>query len=117
MKPPKDFAEYAAGFPPKVRRALRSVRSTIRKSAPDAQEVISYKMPAFRQRKILVWFGAHTNHIGFYPHVSAMVAFKRDLAGYKQSKGAVQFPLDEPMPLDLIARIVRFRVKEVASER
>jgi uncharacterized protein YdhG (YjbR/CyaY superfamily) len=115
MKAPKDFAEYAAGLPPKVRRILQSVRSAIKKAAPDAQEVISYKMPAFRQGKILVWFGAHTNHIGIYPHVSAIIAFKRELSSYKQAKGSVQFSLDEPMPLDLIARIVRFRVGEVQN--
>jgi uncharacterized protein YdhG (YjbR/CyaY superfamily) len=90
---------------------------TIQKAAPDAEEIISYKMPAFRQGKILVWFGAHTNHLGFYPGASGMSAFKRALRGYKRAKGSVQFPLDEPMPLDLIARIVRFRVKEVTSER
>ena len=113
MKAPKDFADYAAGFPPKVRKALLSVRSTIKKAAPDAQEIISYGMPAFRQKTILVWFGAHTKHLGLYPKTAAMSAFKRELSHYKHAKGSVQFPLDEPMPLDLIARIVRFRVKEV----
>jgi uncharacterized protein YdhG (YjbR/CyaY superfamily) len=117
MPSPKNFAEYAAAFPPKVRRLLQSVRSTIKKAAPEAEEIVSYHIPAFRQGKILVWFGAHANHIGFYPHTSAMAAFKRELAGYKRGKGSVQFPLDEPVPLDLIARIVRFRVKEVTSER
>lgn len=113
MKAPKNFAEYAAGFPPKVRKTLQSVRSTIKKAAPDAQEIISYGMPAFRQGTILVWFGAHAKHIGFYPKTAAMSAFKRELAAYKHAKGSVQFPLDEPMPLDLIARIVRYRVEEV----
>lgn len=113
MKPPKDFAEYASAFPPNVRRILQSVRSTVKKVAPDAEEIISYKMPAYRQGKILVWFGAHTSHIGFYPGVSGIAAFKRELSGYKRAKGSVQFPIDESMPLELIARIVRFRVKEL----
>lgn len=113
MAAPKNFAEYAAGFPPKVRRALQSVRSTIKKAAPGAEEIISYGMPAFRQRTILVWFGAHAKHIGLYPKAAAMSAFKRELNAYKHAKGSVQFPLDEPMPLELIARIVRFRVDEV----
>lgn len=114
MKIPKDFAEYAAGFPPKVRKILQSVRTAIKKAAPDAEETISYGMPAFRQGTILVWFGAHTKHIGFYPKSAAMSAFKRELNAYKHAKGSVQFPFDEPMPLDLIDRIVRFRVKEVS---
>lgn len=89
------------------------MRSTIKKAAPDAQEIISYGMPAFRQGTILVWFGAHTKHIGLYPKVAAMTAFKSEVGAYKHAKGSVQFPLDEPMPLDLIARIVRFRVNAV----
>ena len=113
MKTPKDFAEYAAGFPPTVRKALQSVRSAVKKAAPDAEEIISYGMPAFRQGTILVWFGAHTKHIGLYPKAAAMTAFKGELGVYKHAKGSVQFPLDEPMPLDLIARIVRYRVKAV----
>ncbi|HZY98115.1 MAG TPA: DUF1801 domain-containing protein [Candidatus Baltobacteraceae bacterium] len=117
MKAPKDFADYAAGFPPKVRRVLQSVRSAVKKAAPDAQEIVSYKMPAFRQGKILVWFGAHANHIGFYPGAEAMVAFKKEFDAYKHAKGSVQFQLDEPMPFDLIARIVRYRVKAVESQR
>lgn len=113
MKAPKNFADYAAGFSPNVRKALQSVRSTVKKAAPDAEEVISYRMPALRQGTILVWFGAHAKHIGLYPKAAAMTVFKRELAEYKHAKGSVQFPLDEPMPLDLIARIVRFRVNEV----
>jgi uncharacterized protein YdhG (YjbR/CyaY superfamily) len=117
MNDPKNFAEYAAGFPPKVRRMLQSVRSAIKKAAPDAHETVSYKMPAFVQGEILVWYGAHANHIGLYPKASAMSAFERELSGYKRAKGSVQFPFDEPMPLELIARIVRFRLKEVKSKR
>lgn len=115
MKAPKDFADYAAAFPPKVRKVLQSVRSTIKKAAPGAQEIISYGMPAYRQGTILLWFGAHTQHIGLYPKAAAMSAFKREFSDYKHAKGSVRFPLDEPMPLDLIARVVRFRLKEVAK--
>ncbi len=114
MKTPKDFADYAAGFPPNVRKILQSVRSAIKKAAPDAEEIISYGMPAFRQGTILVWFGAHAKHIGLYPKTAAMSAFKRELSAYKHAKGSVQFPLDEPMPLDLVARIVRFRLKDLS---
>ncbi len=110
---PEDFDDYAEAFPPKVRGLLRKVRKTIAEAAPKATETISYRMPAFRQGRILVWFGAHENHIGLYPGASGIAAFKKEIARYKSAKGSVQFPFDEPLPLELIARIVKFRVKEL----
>jgi uncharacterized protein YdhG (YjbR/CyaY superfamily) len=87
--------------------------ATIRKVAPEAEEAISYQMPTFRLAgKNLVHFAAFKNHIGFYPVPTGIAAFKKELAAYKTSKGAVQFPLDQPLPLKLIARMVKFRVKE-----
>ncbi len=91
------------------------MRQTIRDSAPEAEETISYNMPAFKQNGILVWFAAFKNHIGFYPKVSALEAFKEKLTAYKVSKGTVRFPLKEPIPYDLVKEIVRFRVKENLS--
>ncbi len=104
--------EYFSAFPESTQHILDVVRKTIKKAAPDAKEVISYNMPAFKLNGVLVYYAAHNEHIGFYPTASPIVAFKDDLATYKSSKGAVQFPIDKPMPLDLIARIVQFRVRE-----
>jgi len=109
---PKTFADYARRFPRNVRERLQSIRQTIRAAAPDATETISYKMPAFRLTRILAWYGAHDRHIGFYPGAAAIAAFKNDLARYKSAKGSVQFPHDEPLPLDVIRRIVKFRIDE-----
>jgi len=108
----KNFNEYAARFPKDVQRLLRQMRATIKKAAPGADEVISYQVPAFKMRRMLVWYAAHTKHIGFYPGASGIKAFKKELAGYKLAKGSVRFPFDEPLPLDVITRIVKFRVKE-----
>jgi uncharacterized protein YdhG (YjbR/CyaY superfamily) len=120
MTPPKKrfrtIDEYIASFPQKVQTALQQVRQAIKDSAPHAQEVISYNMPAFKQNGILVWFAAFKNHIGFFPKVSAMENFKEKLSGYQTSKGTIRFPLDEPIPIDLIREIVKFRVKEDQCE-
>lgn len=104
--------EYIAGFPKEARTILEAVRDTIRKAAPEAEECISWRMPTFRQNGNLVHFAAYKRHIGFYPGPAGIEAFKKDIAEYKSSKGAVQFPLDKPMPLQLIDKIVRYRVKE-----
>ena len=88
------------------------LRATIRKAAPGAEEKISYRMPAFNLNGILVYFAAQTRHIGFYPTSSGVTAFKEELGDYKSSKGAIQFPIDRPLPLELITRIVKFRVRE-----
>ncbi len=109
---PNNIDEYIAGFPRSTQELLEQLRETIRKAAPDAEEVISYQMPAFKFHGILVYFAGHTNHIGFYPGASGIFAFKDELTGYKNSKGTVQFPLDQPLPLELIARMVNFRVNE-----
>ncbi|MBO0888897.1 DUF1801 domain-containing protein [Candidatus Bathyarchaeota archaeon] len=93
------------------------MRSTIRKAAPKATEVISYGMPAFKQERILVWFAGFKHHIGLYPGVSGIESFKKELSGYKSAKGSVQFPIDKPLPLALVARIVKFRLREAQKKR
>ena len=109
---PRTIDEYIAGFPPEIQQLLEQIRTTIRAAAPDAEETISYQMPTFRLQGNLVHFAAFKNHIGFYPTPTGIEEFKEELSAYKGSKGAVQFPLDKPMPLDLIRRIVLFRVQE-----
>lgn len=109
---PESTDEYIAGFPADVQVILNEVRSTIQQAAPEATEKISYGMPAFVQDGNLVYFAAFTNHIGFYALPSGNEAFKKELSKYKTGKGSIQFPLDEPMPLKLITRIVKMRVKE-----
>jgi uncharacterized protein YdhG (YjbR/CyaY superfamily) len=109
---PKNVDEYIAIFPPNVRKILEKIRLTIREAAPDAEEKISYRMPTFYLKGNLVHFAAFRNHIGFYPTPSGIERFKQEISAYKSSKGAVQFQLDQPIPYDLIRRIVEFRVKE-----
>lgn len=104
--------EYIADFPKEIQIILQQIRETIKTAAPEAQEKISYAMPTFYLEGNLVHFAAFKNHIGFYPVPSGIEAFKNKLSGYKGAKGSVQFPLDQPMPLDLISEIVKFRVKE-----
>ena len=104
--------EYIATFPPETRSLLETIRAAIRAAAPDAKEIISYGMPAYAQHGNLVYFAAAKRHIGLYPTSSAMQAFEADFAGYVHSKGAVHFPLDQPLPLDLVTKIVEFRVAE-----
>ena len=104
---------YIETFPPAIRKLLNQIRKTVLKHAPTAEEGISYGMPGYKlQGKPLVYFAAFKNHIGFYATPSGHEAFAKELSVYKQGKGSVQFPLTEPMPLDLIARIVQFRVAE-----
>jgi uncharacterized protein YdhG (YjbR/CyaY superfamily) len=112
MTTPKDIDEYISGYPMEIQRFLQQVRATIKKAAPKAVEVISYGMPAFKMDGLLVWFAAHSKHIGFYPKASGIEAFKKELSIYKWAKGSVQFPFNKPMPLGLITRIVEFRVNE-----
>ena len=104
--------EYIATFPTDIQERLQQVRATIKAAAPDATEKISYQMPTFFLNGNLVHFAAFKNHIGFYPAPRGIEAFKDELAQYKGAKGSVQFPLDQPMPLDLIRRIVEFRAAE-----
>ena len=104
--------EYIATFPEETQKILQQVRATIKASAPDAKEKISYQMPTFDLNGNLVHFAAYKNHIGFYPTPSGIEAFQQELSKYEGAKGSVQFPISEPMPLDLISRIVKFRVAE-----
>lgn len=114
----KSIDEYVERFPQTVQERLATMRKTIRRAAPKAEETISYGIPAFRQNGLLVWFAAFQRHIGFYPRKSAIIAFKEELSIYKGAKGSVQFPFDEPLPVGLVSRIVRFRVKEnLASKK
>ncbi len=108
--------EYIASFPKKVQVILEEFRKAIKEAAPEAEETISYRMPAFKQNGILVWFAAFKNHIGFFPKISAIDAFREKLSAYQTSKGTIQFPINEPLPLELIKEIVRFRVKENCAE-
>jgi len=109
----KTIDEYIKASPTDVQGILQSLRLTIRKAAPEAVETISYQMPTFKLNgKGLVYFAAFKNHIGFYPIPSGIEAFKKELSRYKQGKGSVQFPIDKPIPYDLVRRIVRFRAKE-----
>jgi uncharacterized protein YdhG (YjbR/CyaY superfamily) len=108
----RNIDEYIALQPLSIREELEKLRSTIRSAAPKAEEVISYQMPAFKFHGMLVYFATYKNHIGFYPTGSGIAAFKKELVNYKTSKGTVQFPVDKPLPLSLISKIVKFRVKE-----
>ena len=104
--------DYIATFPEDVQARLQELRATIKAAAPDAAEKISYQMPAFALHGNLVYFAAWKKHIGFYPISATLEAFRDELAPYKMSKGAIQFPYDQPLPLELISKIVKFRVDE-----
>lgn len=104
--------EYIATFPEETQKILEQIRATIKAAAPEAQEKISYQMPTFFLNGNLVHFASFKNHIGFYPVPTGIEEFKKELAAYPQGKGSVQFPLDKPMPLGLITKIVKFRVRE-----
>lgn len=108
----KTINEYIAMFPKNVRGVLEKLRLAIRESAPNAEETINYGIPPFKLNGNLVHFAAFKKHIGFYPTPSATVAFKKELSPYKQAKGSVQFPIDKPIPFDIVKKIVEFRVKE-----
>ena len=108
----KNIDEYIAGFPQDVQEILEKIRRTIREAAPDAAEAIKYQMPTFTLKGNLVHFAAFKKHIGFYPVPTGIEAFRDELAVYEGGKGSVRFPLDQPIPYDLIGRIVKFRVKE-----
>jgi uncharacterized protein YdhG (YjbR/CyaY superfamily) len=111
-QPAKDIDEYISRFPKEVQSILRKVRTTIRKAAPEATETISYQMPAFRLHGILVYFAAWKEHIGLYPPVSGDKALEKAVARYAGPKGNLQFPLNEPIPYDLIDRIIRLRARQ-----
>ncbi len=111
----KNFAsidDYINSYPKDIQTLLRKMRQTIKKAAPQAEEVISYGIPTFRLQGNLVHFGGFKSHIGFFPTPSAIEAFKKELQEYQGGKGTIKFLLDKPIPFDLVTRIVKFRVKE-----
>lgn len=108
--------EYIAGFPENVQKVLQEIRAAIRKAAPEAEEAIRYAIPTFILKGNLVHFAAHKNHVGLYPTPSGMTAFEKELSRYRSGKGSAQFPMGEPMPVELIAKIVEFRVAEVGAK-
>jgi uncharacterized protein YdhG (YjbR/CyaY superfamily) len=109
--------QYIERFPDNMKRILSEIRSTIKKAAPDATEKISYQIPSFYYNGNLVWFAAFKNHIGFYPTSSGIAEFQDELKRYKHAKGSVHFPIDQPIPLKLITKIVKFRVAEIAAKK
>lgn len=111
----ENIDEYHAAQPAEVRETLEKLRHAIRQAAPLATETISYGMPAFRANKVLVYYAFQKKHIGFYPTPNPIVHFKKELEKYNTSKGAIQFPLDKPLPLTLIERIVKLRLEEDAK--
>ena len=109
----KRVEEYLSALPADIRSKMEDLRSVIKQAAPEATEVISYNMPAFRFHGILLYYAAHTEHIGFYPaNTHVIEQFRDDLKGYQTSKGTIKFPMDKPIPVSLVKRIVKFRVKQ-----
>jgi uncharacterized protein YdhG (YjbR/CyaY superfamily) len=109
---PTSIDDYISGFPEDIQQILQKVRATIKETATGATERISYGMPGFYLNGMLVWFAGHKNHIGFYPTGEGVEVFKDELSPYKFSKGAVQFPLDQPIPYELIRKITQYRVDQ-----
>jgi uncharacterized protein YdhG (YjbR/CyaY superfamily) len=109
---PTSVEEYFSWFPPEIQSKLRQIQETLRAVLPDAKEVISYHMPAFKTTEVLVFYAAAKNHLGYYPTNSGVEEFKKELAEYVTSKGAIQFPYDKELPLDLIAQIAQFRAEQ-----
>ena len=108
--------EYILGYPPAVQALLRKMRAAIKNAAPEAEEAISFRLPAFLfDGKVIVWFSALTSHIGFYPGPESITEFSEDFSKYKHGKGCVQFPFTQPLPLDLVDRIVKHRVKAMKN--
>lgn len=108
--------EYIALYPPAIQKGLNLIRKTIRKAAPEAEETISYNMPAYKLNGMLVFFAAMKNHYGFYPTASPMKVFREKLMPYETSKGAIRFPMDEPIPIRLVSEIVKWKVRENLSK-
>lgn len=112
-----EIDQYISSFPPEIQERLELIRSTIKAAAPDAEEVISYKMPAYKLKGILVYFAGYKNHIGFYPGANGISQFQEEINHYKNAKGSVQFPHTFPLPLDLVTKIVQFRREENLSKK
>ena len=113
---PTTVDAYIAGFPSAIQQLLQQIRAAVREAAPEAAETIKYAIPTYTLRGNLVHFAAYKHHIGFYPTPSGTDAFEAELSKYKRAKGSVQFPLDQPIPLNLISKIVKFRVQEQAAK-
>ncbi len=111
-KSPTTVDDYLKNQPPAVRRRLKEIRTIVREAAPDANEKISYRMPAFFLHGFIVYFAAFKKHIGFYPGASGIASFRDEIRGFKSAKGSVQFPHDRPLPVELIRKIVKYRVSE-----
>ena len=116
MKPSNEIDLYIETFPKNVQVLLQELRTIIKKAAPNTEEIVSYKMPAYKQFSTLVYFAGYKNHIGFYPHSSSIEHFEEAIKAYKSSKGAIQFPIDKPLPKELITKIVQFRFQEDLEE-
>ena len=112
MKEVQSVDEYVSTFPPEVQKVLQKLRQTVKKSAPDAEELISYKIIGYRLNGRLVWFAAFKDHIGFYPTLSPFEKFKKEIAPYKSGKGTIRFAMSKSIPYDLVGKITRFRVNE-----
>lgn len=108
----KSVEEYISSYPADIRKKLNDLREVIKKAAPEAIEKISYGMPAYTYKGMLLYFAVHTNHIGLYPYPSAMEAFRKEIAAYRTSKSTIQFPHNKPIPLKLVSEIVAFRLQE-----
>lgn len=114
----KNFAEYVEGFPPATRGHMKKIRAAIRSAAPkEAIEIISYRMPAFKHKKVLVWYGAFSDHCSLFPTASVVEAMKDELKGFSASKGTIHFPLSKPVPTMLIQKLVKVRVAQSESKR
>lgn len=113
----KSINDYISSFPEHIQEKLTELREAIREEAPEAQEKISYQMPTFYLNGNLVHFAAYSKHIGFYPTPSGIEAFKSELSKYKSAKGSVQFPMEEPLPIELIKKIVKYRVEESLKKK
>jgi uncharacterized protein YdhG (YjbR/CyaY superfamily) len=115
---PKNINEYLAGIPEPARSTLNKIRAAIRSAAPrEATETISYRMPAFRYKGVLVWFAAFSNHCSFFPSAAVIKAFKNELKGFATSKGTIHFPTDKPLPAALVKKMVKLRVAQNESRK
>lgn len=112
---PNSIQEYFSWFPPEIQAKLQQMREILRQAVPEAEEVISYHMPAFKTSEVLVYYAAAKSHLGFYPTSSGVINFKEELSGYVTSKGAIQFPYDEDLPVQLIGEIAQFRAQEAVE--
>jgi uncharacterized protein YdhG (YjbR/CyaY superfamily) len=112
---PNSIQEYLSWFPPEIQAKLQQMREILRQAVPEAEEVISYHMPAFKTSEVLVYYAAAKSHLGYYPTSSGVINFKEELSGYVTSKGAIQFPYDEDLPVQLIGEIAQFRAQEAVE--